>query len=47
MVGRALRGKENGGNEKNKIVDLKDNFIIGTESDMFEYHEEFWKVNNV
>jgi len=42
MVGRALRGPENGGNPINHIIDLKDNFLIGTESEMFNFHNDFW-----
>jgi superfamily II DNA or RNA helicase len=42
MVGRALRGKLNGGHEINKIIDLRDNFILGNESDMFGFYDEIW-----
>jgi len=42
MVGRALRGPANGGNPVNYIIDLKDNFLLGTESEMFNFHNDFW-----
>lgn len=42
MVGRALRGKENGGNEKNLIVDVSDNFIGMPELDQLFIR---WNLN--
>ena len=42
MVGRALRGVKNGGHEKNKLIDLRDNFDLGDESDMFGFYDEIW-----
>lgn len=43
IVGRALRGPENGGNEKNKLITIKDNLLGFPEPDfMFSYWEEFW-----
>lgn len=42
MVGRALRGKLNGGNERNKLIDLIDNFSIGNEAQMFNFYDEIW-----
>jgi superfamily II DNA or RNA helicase len=42
MVGRALRGVKNGGHETNKLIDLRDNFNLGDESDMFGFYDEIW-----
>ena len=43
MVGRALRGPKNGGNETNYIVDLVDNFSkLGRPDELFTYWEYFW-----
>lgn len=42
MVGRALRGELNGGNKKNKLIDLRDNFDLGNESEMFNFYNEIW-----
>jgi superfamily II DNA or RNA helicase len=43
MVGRALRGPKNGGNEINYIVDLVDNFAkLGEPDQLFTYWEDFW-----
>jgi len=43
IVGRALRGPENGGNKKNKLITIKDNLLGFPEPDfMFSYWEEFW-----
>ena len=43
MVGRALRGPLNGGNETNYIVDLVDNFSkLGNPDELFTYWEDFW-----
>jgi superfamily II DNA or RNA helicase len=42
MVGRALRGPMNGGNETNKLIDLRDNFNLGTEHEMFGFYDEIW-----
>ena len=42
MVGRALRGKLNGGHEQNKLIDLIDNFDLGNESEMFGFYDEIW-----
>jgi DNA repair protein RadD len=42
MVGRALRGLKNGGNDTNKLFDLKDNFDLGNEAEMFNFYDEIW-----
>ena len=42
MVGRALRGELNGGHQINKLIDLRDNFDLGTESQMFGFYDEIW-----
>ena len=42
MVGRALRGPKNGGNIINKLIDLRDNFDLGNESQMFNFYDEIW-----
>lgn len=42
MVGRALRGPKNGGNACNKLIDLRDNFDLGSESQMFNFYDEIW-----
>ena len=42
MVGRALRGKLNRGNETNKLITIKDNFGLGTENDMFNFYDKIW-----
>lgn len=43
MIGRALRGPLNGGNEKNYIIDLVDNISnLGNPDFLFTYWEEFW-----
>lgn len=42
MVGRALRGPKNGGNVVNKLIDLRDNFDLGNESQMFNFYDEIW-----
>lgn len=43
MIGRALRGPKNGGNEKNYVIDLVDNIAhMGNPDFMFTYWEEFW-----
>jgi len=42
MVGRALRGEKNGGHATNKLIDLKDNFELGNESEMFNFYDEIW-----
>ncbi len=42
MVGRALRGPLNGGNKKNKLIDLKDNWNLGSESIMFDFYNNLW-----
>jgi superfamily II DNA or RNA helicase len=42
MVGRALRGPKNGGNAINKLIDLRDNFDLGSESQMFNFYDEIW-----
>ncbi len=42
MVGRALRGELNGGHKKNKLIDLRDNFDLGNESQMFSFYDEIW-----
>jgi DNA repair protein RadD len=42
MVGRALRGPKNGGNTINKLIDLRDNFDLGNESQMFNFYDNIW-----
>jgi superfamily II DNA or RNA helicase len=43
IVGRALRGKNNGGNDTNKIITIKDNMIGFPDPNfMFSYWNEFW-----
>ena len=42
MVGRALRGTLNQGNDTNKLFDLKDNFDFGNQSQMINYWDELW-----
>jgi superfamily II DNA or RNA helicase len=43
IVGRALRGKNNGGNLTNKIITIKDNMIGFPNPDfMFDYWRDFW-----
>ena len=42
MVGRALRGEKNGGNKKNKIIDVSDNFIGMPELDQLFVR---WNLN--
>jgi superfamily II DNA or RNA helicase len=43
MIGRALRGPLNGGNEANYIIDLIDNFkTLGKPEFQFSYWEEIW-----
>ena len=43
IVGRALRGPRNGGNEVNKIITIKDNMVgFPNPSFMFSYWEDFW-----
>jgi DNA repair protein RadD len=47
MIGRALRGPLNGGNEKNQIIDLIDNILnLGNPDFLFTYWEEFWGKKN-
>ncbi len=43
MVGRALRGELNGGHATNRLIDLRDNFNLGNESEMFGFYDEIWK----
>jgi len=43
MVGRALRGPKNGGNERNKLITLKDNLLHGDMNNLFKYFETVWK----
>jgi DNA repair protein RadD len=43
MVGRALRGPLNGGNKKNKLIDLQDNWVLGNENMMFNFYNEIWQ----
>jgi DNA repair protein RadD len=46
MIGRALRGPRNGGNEKNYVVDLVDNISnLGSPGFLFSYWEDFWGKN--
>jgi superfamily II DNA or RNA helicase len=48
MIGRALRGPLNGGNEVNYIIDLVDNISkLGNPEFLFSYWEDFWgrKIN--
>jgi superfamily II DNA or RNA helicase len=42
IIGRALRGKRNGGNSRNKIIVLKDNITGLNPSFLFSYWESFW-----
>ena len=42
MVGRALRGPKNGGNAVNKVIDLRDNFDLGNEAQMFTFYDQIW-----
>ena len=43
MIGRALRGPRNGGNELNYVVDVIDNIAnLGNTDFMFSYWENFW-----
>jgi DNA repair protein RadD len=42
IIGRALRGKRNGGNETNNIIVLKDNITGLDPSFLFSYWECFW-----
>jgi DNA repair protein RadD len=43
IIGRALRGPKNGGNEKNTIIVLKDNITgVDNPSFLFSYWENFW-----
>ena len=43
IVGRALRGTANGGNEKNKLITIKDNLLgFPDPTFMFSYWDEFW-----
>lgn len=43
MIGRALRGPRNGGNELNYVVDVIDNISnLGNTDFMFSYWEDFW-----
>ena len=46
MVGRILRGKlqrkNTRGSEINKLIDLRDNFGLGTENDMFNFYDQIW-----
>lgn len=44
MVGRALRGALNGGHETNRLIDLRDNFDLGNESEMFGFYDEIWNT---
>lgn len=45
IIGRALRGKLNGGNSINNIIVLKDNITGLDPSFLFSYWESFWKKN--
>lgn len=46
MIGRALRGPKNGGNEVNHVIDLVDNISsLGNPQFLFTYWEEFWGKN--
>ena len=42
IIGRATRGKRNGGNERNNIIVLKDNITGLDPSFLFSYWEDFW-----
>jgi superfamily II DNA or RNA helicase len=42
IIGRALRGKRNGGNPLNKIIVFKDNITGLNPSFLFSYWETFW-----
>ncbi len=44
IIGRALRGKENGGNKENSIITVKDNLInYPSASFLYDYFEEAWE----
>ena len=47
ILGRALRGKKNGGNEENTIINLKDNLLnFPSASYLYDYFEGAWdKIN--
>jgi superfamily II DNA or RNA helicase len=42
IIGRALRGKRNGGNSENNIIVFKDNISGLDPSFLFSYWESFW-----
>lgn len=43
MVGRALRGRLNGGHDENLLIDVRDNFVWGQMSDLFNFYNIYWK----
>jgi DNA repair protein RadD len=43
MIGRALRGPKNGGNEENLLIDIKDNFESESVQSMFTFFNEIWR----
>ena len=43
MVGRGLRGPLMGGNDKCRLIDIKDNFVnFGNVEDVYSYFDEYW-----
>lgn len=44
MIGRALRGPKNGGNERNLLIDIKDNFEGESVQSMFTFFNEIWSI---
>ena len=42
IIGRALRGKKNGGNSENKVIVLKDNISGFDPGFLFSYWNDFW-----
>lgn len=43
MVGRALRGRLNGGHDENILIDVRDNFVLGQMSDLFNFYNTYWQ----
>lgn len=43
MVGRALRGRLNGGHDENILIDVRDNFVLGQVSDLFNFYNTYWQ----
>lgn len=47
MIGRALRGPRNGGNEENKVINLKDNIHnFGRYESLFKDFDDQWSFHN-